>query len=937
MQRRGWVLLTGFLVLLLASLSLAQQAKVLCDFENEAELSRVGAAESAQLTTEHATHGSHAVRLKGGEGIGASQFDFTGARNYDWLAFDVFNPQDEPRGMLIVIRDDIGEKEGYWGRYNGSLTLRPGMNHVKLPINNLYRGEPGSQPMKDKGPVVAEKITQVAIVPGYGERPPGVFYLDYIRLGKEEHRADVPGMRRFDFGPPTQTVFPGFTPVTYDTTYSPSGEQGFGLHHAQWVSAARDDQFPNSLYADYCDVGDNPFRVDVPNGNFTVRVVYDDTGYWGGEFRPLRERSIGAEGKTVYEEHLDDEGALARYFHFQDTEPIPGESVGSARDVYDLYIGHRFQPKVFQTRVSDGQLELAFTADTTGLCKVASIIIYPSKQESAAKVWIENLETRLKEEFEADWVYIPPKNPNAGTTLPTATTAGDYTLFVPPLEANVNFAYVPTADQLKTEIVVAAARGEYEPLLVGVRPLDDLGAVTVEVSDLTSGSARIPASAVDVRVVRNLTRRAGSGRFTIAPAVLLPFESVDLKKGLTREFWLTVHVPEDVPAGSYTGTITLRFADGKSEAVPVTLTVYPFTLREADFTFGLFWVSPTLGEGYGPGTERFWKEQEAVLRMLREHGFTSLTGSPLPSVTGVEGGKVQLDFTQFDRFWRLALPLGFTRDYQSYGRGIRNLNRETAEKFGITYEELIRQVFTQLREHSEKMGVPSMTMSLCDEPRTPDQFQRLFADLTVWRRAAPEVMAGYTSSTSTQLADSSNPHKKLFDLLTVPIVNGHDPGVMEYARKQGKRVDIYNQGGGRYSFGLYQWREKLAGAGARWQWIMHISHADPYYDLDGREPDPCYIYFRTDGLAPAVRLEQAREGIDDLRYITTAVKLAEEIKEGTSWAVSRAKETLARIEAAMGRLEVNQRRAPDLDLDEFRAQLARDIVKMMDLRYLRGD
>ena len=928
MRRGQRVCLIGFFALLFGSVALAQQVKVLCDFENQEDLRRAQVEAGAELTTEHASHGARALTRKSGEAVTTSGFDFTGASQYDWLAFDVFNPQDEPRSLLIVIRDPIGEKEGYWGRYNGSLTLRPGMNHVKLPINNLFRGEKGSQPMKDKGPVVAEKITQVAIVPGYGEKSPGVFYLDYIRLEKEERAAEVPGMRRFDFGPPTQTVFPGFTPVTYDTTYTK--QQGFGLHHAQWANAARDDQFPNSLYGDYCDVRDNPFTVDVPNSRYAVEVVYDDTGYWGGEFKPFRERSIVAEGKTFSLERATDEEALARYCHFQDTEPLPGQ------DIYRTYVVHRFTPRTFTVEVTDGQLELLFKADEGMIAKVASIVIYPAERKAEGEAWLADLAKRLRTEWEGLWVYVDPTNPNAGAALPAEATAGDYVLFVPPLEADVNFAYTPTAAELRKELVARAARGEYEPLLVGIRPLRDLGPVTVEVSDLVSGSGRIPAGAVEVRVVRHLTSRRGESRFTIAPAVLLPFESLDLKKELTREFWLTVHVPEEAEPGEYSGQVTLRSADGKSEAIPVTLTVHPFTLEEADFAFGLFWVDPNLGEVYGPESERYWQAEEQLLRMLREHGFTSFTGSPLPSITGVKNGEAVLDFTDFDRFWKLALSLGFRRDYQSYGRGVRNLNKETAQQYGVSYEQLIRSAFKQLREHSQAMGVPDMTYSLCDEPRTEEQYQRLFAELAIWKRAAPWAMAGYISLTKDQLAKADDPHRKIFDMLTVPIVNVHDAEVLEYARKERKRVDIYNQGTSRFSFGLYQWREKLAGVGGRWQWIMNIAHGDPYYDLDGREPDPCFVYFRTDGLAPAVRMAIAREGIDDLRYITTAVAMAKKAQQaGNAQAKAAAKSALARIDQAMSKLQVGQRRSTAVDLDEFRAALAHDIAEMGQLRSLR--
>jgi len=916
------VLMVGGLVLGVVRTGLAEQVKVLDDFETEADLALAEPGPSAQLTTEHVSHGSHAVRLKGGEGIAASRFDFAGASRYDWLAFDIFNAQDEPRGMLVVIRDDIGMEEGYWGRYNGYPTLRPGMNHIRLPINNLYRGEKGSQPMKDKGPIQAENIRMVAIVPGYGEDPAAVFYLDYIRLEKEERAVEVPGMHRFDFGPPTQTVFPGFTPVTFDTTYT--RQRGFGIRREQPPNRARDDQSPNSLYSDYLELLDNAFLVDLANGEYTVSLVYDDVGYWGGEFPPLRWREIRAEGKLVYEERLDDRGALARYNHFQDTEPLPGQ------DVYDLYIRYRFEPKVFTTRVTDGQLELTFKADRDWLNKVASIIIYPTARKEEAEAWLSDLDGRLKEEFEGLWVYVDPANPNAEATLPPSVTEGDYILFVPPLEANVNFAYTPTAAELKNEIVVAAARGEHEPMLVGIRPLKDLGPVKVEMSELTSGSARIPAGNVAIRVVRNLTRRRGSSQFTIAPAVLLPFDGVELKEGLTREFWLTVHVPEDAKPGDYDGRITLRFADGKTEMIPVTLTVHPFTLAEADFTFGLFWAWPNLGDVYGPDTERYWETQEQLLRMLRQHGFTSFTGSPLPTITGAKNGGAVLDFTHFDRFWKLALSLGFCRDYQSYGVGIRGLTRETAQQQGLSYEALIRSAFSQLREHSRATGVPEMTYSLCDEPRTEDQYQRLFRELAIWKQAAPWGMAGYISLTSKQLEDPNDPHRKIFDMLTVPIVNTHDAGVMEYARNQGKRVDIYNQGTSRFSFGLYQWREKLAGVGARWQWIMNIAHADPYYDMDGREPDPCFIYFRTDGLAPAVRMGIAREGIDDLRYISTAVALAKKAEDsGNDEAQEAAARALGRIDSAMSKLQVGQRRSTAVDLDQFRQALARDIAQMV--------
>jgi hypothetical protein len=898
----------------------AQAVKVLEDFEDPAELARLDEPQVGELVAEHATHGQKALKVAPGKGLISSRWDFSGAANYDWLSVDIFNPTEEVRSVLVTIKDSIGQQEGYWGRHNETIALRPGMNEIKLPINNLFRGERGSQPMKDKGPIVAQDIKQASFVPDYGSRNPSVFFIDYVRLEKEVRAAEVAGMVKFDFGPPTQTVFPGFTAVTFDTTYTK--ERGFGLQHAQSAGVARDDQYPNSLYGDYVALDDNSFRADLPDGQYVVQVVYDDPGYWGGEFRPFHLRQISVGGKVVAEEKYDDQGALARYFHFQDTEPLPGQ------DIYETYVTYRYQPTTFTVAVTGGQLELAFKADAGMVCKVASLVIYPAGRKAEGEAWLADLAKRLRKEWEGLWVYVAPRNPNAGATLPADVLSKDYVLFVPP-DADVNFAYTPKPEELKKELVAACARGEYESLLVGLRPLKDLGAVRVEVSDLVSGAEKIPASAVDVRVVRNLTSRQGEGQFTIAPAVLLPAKEVELKKDLTRAFVLTVHVAEAAKPGEYHGEVKLQMAGGKTETLPVKLTVHPFTLADADFTFGLFWVEPNVGEVYGPTAERYWQVEEQVLRMLRENGFTSFTGSPLPAIKGAKAGKVDLDFAAFDRFWKLALSLGFKRDYQSYGMGVSGLSKDNAQKLSISYEELIRQTFAQLREHSKAMGVPPMTYSLCDEPRTEDQYQQLYAEFAIWQKAAPEVMAGYISLEKQQLDEANNPHRKLFDMLTVPILGGHDQAVMDYARKQNKRVDIYNQGTSRFSFGLYQWREKLAGVGGRWQWIMSISHADPYYDLDGREPDPSCIYFRSDGIAPAVRMLEAREGIDDLRYITTAVEMAKKAEaSGSAEAKAAAKQALASIDAAMAKLQVGQRGSRDIDLDAFRAGLAQDMATM---------
>lgn len=59
----------------------------------------------------------------------------------------------------------------------------------------------------------------------------------------------------------------------------------------------------------------------------------------------------------------------------------------------------------------------------------------------------------------------------------------------------------------------------------------------------------------------------------------LPLGSeVDVPAGALRAFWLTVRAPEDQPAGTYAGTITLGGSDGRTERVEMVVRIRGFAL-----------------------------------------------------------------------------------------------------------------------------------------------------------------------------------------------------------------------------------------------------------------------------------------------------------------------------------------------------------------------
>src|SRR5438874_8309226 len=130
---------------------------------------------------------------------------------------------------------------------------------------------------------------------------------------------------------------------------------------------------------------------------------------------------------------------------------------------------------------------------------------------------------------------------------------------------------VPRREETGRPLEAFASAGELEPIVFSLYPLRDRGKVTVSVTDLTSPAGVVPASAVQVGVVSHrLTRVTGEGTvYTIAPRFVLPRDSAAIEKGTTTTFWLTLHTPETVKPGVYTGKVLLRFADGKTDSLPL--------------------------------------------------------------------------------------------------------------------------------------------------------------------------------------------------------------------------------------------------------------------------------------------------------------------------------------------------------------------------------
>ena len=131
----------------------------------------------------------------------------------------------------------------------------------------------------------------------------------------------------------------------------------------------------------------------------------------------------------------------------------------------------------------------------------------------------------------------------------------------------------------------------------------------------------------------------GQADWPIDTSTLQPF---NLPSGVTKQFWITMHVPADVAPGTYHGNITLT-ADGiANQTIDLTVQVYSFALEQPNLIYGLFYAGATKSD-FPEGTlAQAWKsptQYQAEMADMVRHGILHPTFNSFPydPTVGYEG------------------------------------------------------------------------------------------------------------------------------------------------------------------------------------------------------------------------------------------------------------------------------------------------------------
>jgi len=538
--------------------------------------------------------------------------------------------------------------------------------------------------------------------------------------------------------------------------------------------------------------------------------------------------------------------------------------------------------------------------------------------------------------------------------------------------------------RLSNEIGVRACSGEYEPASFVVRSSREIKALTASVSDLQGDHGVIPSSAVDIRVVKCWYQAGSAGfghdqrkdQKVLVPELLLKDDSlvrvdvdkkenylklrfgdgekyvwisdptppksptvhpppdefpvmdsrelrpVDIPARSNKQFWITVRVPEDVEAGQYRGTICLMSGRDILHKLTLTVDVLPFKLLPPYYSPSLYYdgyPDPT-GKGSISGFQKTKDQYIAEMQNLIAHGVSCPV---IPTRFRREANTRVYDEAQLRAVLEIRRDLGMLRrpiylgGFLWQALDLKQPKLVTSIDLTTERKERLQRVVRQILDLARSRGATDVYFYGLDEGKG----DRLTCQREAWQAihetGGKVFVAGYTGSNFGAMGD-------IQDLLICAGVPSRDEAakwhsrehkIWCYANPQGglENAEIY-----RRNFGLLLWKNNYDGAAT---WIYQSTAGNTWNDFDSPNArDYNFVYPTVDGVIDTIQWEGYREGVDDVRYVTT---LQDAICRATATQHGKEAEAVGAARHFLENLDVEAS-----DLDAVRLELIRHIMAL---------
>lgn len=697
-------------------------------------------------------------------------------------------------------------------------------------------------------------------------------------------------IRLFDMGPAGSPAWPGATAVTETDAYSPG--TGFGWMLLPGLEAIR-RPVADDLGGDFVR-GPGVFRVDTGPERQRVWVLLRDSGH--GINAPrfwVEPYSISANGDTVVDAEQSRETFLPEYLYSNwDADWDLGQSL------FDKYMAKYDRVHEFDVMPEDGCLAIAFSQH----CPVAAMAVWPAVVQLEARALIAGLqgarEAQFNDSFDAESLSA---NLRPGV-YSKRDRKREYVVWPRRCEDKVYPHAEPTSSVKRPRLEAVAFPDEYEPLSFCVRPLKSLQEVAVTVTDLRGPrGAVLSGDAVDVALVKYVERATGQGKYLVEPRELLPARPRDLPSAVTRQYWVTVRVPDDAPPGIYRGTVVVAPAGKQATSMPLQLTVLAATLGPPGMATGMYYYAPDSTDLRSFRDGSLSPEAAGLLRRqltdMREHGMTTVAVAPPWYLVQLEDGELVYNeqaWSFFDGFFRLYKEAGFTEPVPAYqlanilmmplpgrpvvrGEGAWEPGNEFDPEFQRLYAQAIRMFYARASRAREEGRWPEVILYASDElsnygARGGEWGLR---HISLLHEIRPSVPGGFRVC-----ASMNGPQERDMAMkLDVAIPNHAFPLNAETFRSLkavGVETWLYNVGWERFTWGHYP---ALVGAKGRLQWHYHTNPTGTHDPHNRLTSGSWGVAMGPDGPLRSVDWELTREGIDDARLVNTLRSLIARARE----------------------------------------------------------
>lgn len=330
-----------------------------------------------------------------------------------------------------------------------------------------------------------------------------------------------------------------------------------------------------------------------------------------------------------------------------------------------------------------------------------------------------------------------------------------------------------------------AWKGERTSAQVVLWSKDSLTKVTTEMSDFKSENGNsLPSSIANINFVKYVItdefaegcghRKPEDFAASLAADALDPIASYAIKAKETRPIWITMDVPSDAKAGTYTSTFNIHVQGQETQQMSFSLKVIDQTLPEvADWKFHLdLWQNPFAVARFHEvefWSDEHWDLLRPIMERLANAGQKVITASINKRPWGGQtydqfesmiewrkkkDGTWTYDYSVFDQWVEMMMDLGVTNQISCYsmvpwGNEFYYFDEAQNEEVKIkaapgseAYEELWIPFLDQFKAHLEKKGWNTITRIAMDE-RGPEEMKAM---LNLLNEHAPEFGVSFADN-----------------------------------------------------------------------------------------------------------------------------------------------------------------------------------------------